>query len=112
MEHGFDSRRRYKQVGNHQPVFFLPHKKGSVSSEYSSAVRSPMHAVAVANTPACDGHRTGMRWPLHPIAFFRAVVLFQSLQYIFISLCSISALPLAVLLLWDSDSLTSVFPFS
>ena len=62
-----------------------------------------MHAVALANTPACNSHRTGMRWPLQPIAFFRAVVLHLPSQYIFISLCSISALPLAVLLLWAAD---------
>ena len=92
--------------------FFLSPKKDPVSSEYSSVVRNPMHAVALANTPACNSHRTSMRWPLHPIAFFRAVVLHLPSQYIFISLCSISALPLAVLLLWDSDSLTSAFPFS
>ena len=66
-------------------------------------VRSPMHAVALANTPACNSHRTGMRWPSQPIAFFRAVVLHLPSQYIFISLCSISALPLAVLLLRDAD---------
>ena len=62
-----------------------------------------MHAVALANTPACNSHRTGMRWPSQPIAFFRAVVLHLPSQYIFISLCSISALPLAVLLLRDAD---------
>ena len=66
-------------------------------------MRSPMHAVALANTPACNSHRTGMRWPSHPIAFFRAVVLHLPSQYIFISLCSISALPLAVLLLRAAD---------
>jgi hypothetical protein len=44
-----------------------------------------------------------MRWPSQPIAFFRAVVLHLPLQYIFISLCSISALPLAVLLFRDAD---------
>ena len=62
-----------------------------------------MHAVALAITPACNSHRTGMRWPLQPIAFFRAVVLHLPSQYIFISLCSISALPFAVLLLRDAD---------
>ena len=62
-----------------------------------------MHAVALANTPACNSHRTGMRWPSYPIAFFWAVVLHLPSQYIFICLCSISALPLAVLLFKETD---------
>ena len=65
-------------------------------------MRIPMHAVALANTTACNSHRTGMRWPLHPIAFFRAVVLHLPMQYIFICLCSISALSLTVRLLRET----------
>ena len=80
--------------------------------DFGSIVRSTTNSVAMANATACISHRNGMRWPLQPIAFFRAVVLHLPLQYIFISLCSISALPLAVLLLRDFDSLSSVFPFS
>ena len=62
-----------------------------------------MHAVALANTPACNSHRTGMRWPSHPIVFFRAVLLHLPSQYIFICLCSISVLSLAVLLFKETD---------
>ena len=87
--------------------FFLPYFSG-----FCSIVRSTTNSVAMANATACISHRTSMRWPSQPIAFFRAVVLHLPLQYIFISLCSISALPLAVLLLRDFDSLASVFPFS
>jgi hypothetical protein len=62
-----------------------------------------MHAVALANTPACNSHRNGLRGPFQCIAFFRAVILHLPSQYIFISLCSISAMPLAVLLFRDAD---------
>ena len=83
--------------------FFLPYFSG-----FCSIVRSTTNSVAMANATAWNCYRNGMRRPSQPIAFFRAVVLHLPSQYIFISLCSISALPLAVLLLRAADSCLSL----
>ena len=50
-----------------------------------------MHTVALANTPACNNHRTLLSFQSSSTAFAIAVYLHKLVQYICVATCSTTA---------------------